>query len=590
MRSTRLLAVVATVGCVTVGAGLTPAGAATSPATGHTTVRVIVRATGGDTLTAGRSVRSAGGRIVSVQAGLGTVVADVADASLLSGLPAVGVVSRDAHMQAQSLGTDSSGQPGSMNSVLDAINARAVWQKGITGKGIDIALIDTGVVPVPALMGDRKLAVGPDLSLDSQVPELKQLDGYGHGTHMAGIIAGHEGTQNNGWGYAWDTQNFYGVAPDARIVSVKVADHAGAVDVSQVIAAIDWVVQNRNRNGLNIRVLNLSYGTPASQDPLADPLAYAAEVAVRSGIVVVTAAGNDGAAKPGLINPAFHPNVIAVGAVDSKGTATLADDVIASFSAVAGGTFAPKRQPDVVAPGKSVVSLAVPGSTIATANPGGFVGSTGIKGSGTSQAAAVVSGAIALILQDRPWLVSMHVKDLLSRTAKPMTGVSRDLQGAGEIDVNAAVASSAGWTTEVQGNGKGSLETARGGVHLLDNGAPLKGEVDVLGGAWDSAKMATTASSMWSWVNDTTFNGNPWIGSGWVDSSATSAVWTGRVWAGQTWTGRVWAGNVWSGEPWLGKTTSTKTWTGGAWTGGDWGSEVTLSTLANKVWATSGWN
>ena len=123
MRSTRLLTVVATVGCVTVGAGLTPAGAAVSPAVGDTTVRVIVRAAGGDTLTAGKSVRSAGGRIVSVQAGLGTVIADVPDASLLSGLPAVGVVSRDAHMKAQSLGADSSGQPGSMNSVLDAINA-----------------------------------------------------------------------------------------------------------------------------------------------------------------------------------------------------------------------------------------------------------------------------------------------------------------------------------------------------------------------------------------------------------------------------------------------------------------------------------
>lgn len=589
MRTTRLLAVVAAVGCVTVCAGLTPAGAAVSSAAGHTTVRVIVRAEGGDVATAGKSVRMAGGRVIGVQQGLGMLVADVADPALLAGLPAVGVISLDAHMRAQSLGAASVGLPGSMSSVVDAINARSAWQKGITGKGIDVALVDTGVVPVAALSGDKKLVIGPDLSIDSQVADLAQLDGYGHGTHMAGIIAGREGPTASGATYAADTSNFYGVAPDARIVSVKVADHAGAVDVSQVIAAIDWVVQNQKRYGLNIRVLNLSYGAPASQNPLVDPLAYAAEVAVRSNIVVVTAAGNDGAAKPGLINPAFHPNVIAVGAVDHKGSATLADDTIASFSAVAGGSYAPTRGPDLVAPGKSIVSLSVPGGTIALANPGSVVGADGIKGSGTSQAAAVVSGAVALILQDRPWLVSMHIKDLFAKTAKPLTGVSKGVQGAGELDVAAALATTPAWSTEVQGTGTGSLETARGGVHLLDGGVALTGERDVLGGAWDSAVMARAAQSQWAWLNDTTFNGNDWTGAGWLDASAGSASWTGRRWAGQVWTGRRWAGSSWTGESWAGKNWTSKTWTGQSWTGEDWGSEVTLSTLVSKIWATSTW-
>jgi serine protease AprX len=590
MRTTRLLAIGVAASCVTVCAGVAPAGADAATQTGGPPVRVIVRASGGNTALAGRSVLGAGGRVVGVQSGLGTVVADVSDPVALEGLPGVALVSRDAAVQAQSLGAEAAGQAGSMTSVLDAINARSVWQKGITGKGIDVAVIDTGVVPVAPLLSDNHLVVGPDLSMDSQVDALRQLDGYGHGTHMAGIIAGREGPAASGATYAADTSNFYGVAPDARIVSLKVGDHAGAVDVSQVIAAIDWVVQNWNKNGLNIRVLNLSYGTTAAQDPLADPLSYAAEIAVRAGIVVVTAAGNNGATTRGLINPAFNTNVIAVGAADSKGTATVADDTIAPFSAVAGGLLAPTRRPDVVAPGKSIVSLAVPGGTIAMQNPGAMVGTSGIKGSGTSQAAAVVSGAVALILQDRPWLVSMHVKDILARTARPLALTSKDVQGAGEVDVAAALAAYGGWSNEVVGNGKGSLEVARGGVHLIDSGIPLAGEKDVLGGAWDPAKIAQLTLASGAWTKDmTTFNGTAWIGPGWVDGTAKFATWTGHKWAGQSWIGHKWAGNVWSGESWDGKTTSTKTWTATGWTGTGWESEVTLSTLASRVWATSQW-
>jgi serine protease AprX len=589
MRSTRLLVVVAALSCVGVSAGVAPAGAAVSR-TGDSTVRVIVRAEGGDTATAGRSVREAGGRVVAVQAGLGTLVADVAGPGVLVGRPAVRAVTEDASMAAQSLGTDSAGQLGSMSSVVDSINARPVWRRGITGKGIDVAVIDTGVVPVAPLMSPGKLVVGPDVSLDSQVDDLRQLDGYGHGTHMAGIIAGREGPAKSGYEYANDTTNFLGVAPDARIVSVKVADHAGAVDVSQVIAAIDWVVQNRQSWGLNIRVLNLSYGTPASQSPLVDPLAYAAEMAVRSGIVVVSAAGNYGDATPGLINPAFHPDVVAVGAADTKGTATLADDVIAPFSAAAGGTVAPTRTPDLVAPGRSIVSLAVPGGTIASANPGAMVGTAGIKGSGTSQAAAVVSGAVALILQDRPWLVSLHVKDLLSKTAKPIAGVSKNLQGAGELDVSAALTANPGWVRDTDGTGTGSLETARGGVHLLDGDKPLSGEVDVLGGSWNSSAMAQLAKNSGAWTTPSTFNGNAWVGSGWINGSAPSATWNGSSWTGRSWLGRSWLGSSWGGEDWVGKSWTGRSWLGGTWTGGSWGSEVTLSTLASRIWATSAWN
>jgi subtilisin family serine protease len=129
---------------------------------------------------------------------------------------------------------------------------------------------------------------------------------------------------------------FVGMAPGARLVSVKVANRSGAADVSQVIAAIDWVVQQRNRHGLNIRVLNLSFGTDSAQDYRLDPLSFAAEVAWRKGIVVVAAAGNGRAdARTGSTIPAFNPFLLAVGAADNKGTKRTRDDEILAGRAAA---------------------------------------------------------------------------------------------------------------------------------------------------------------------------------------------------------------------------------------------------------------
>ena len=137
------------------------------------------------------------------------------------------------------------------------------------------------------------------------------------------------------------------MAPDSRIVSIKVADAKGQTDVSQAIAAIDWVVQNRNKNGLNIRVLNMSFGTDGVQDYLLDPLAYAAEQAWHKGIVVVVAVGNEGFGTAKVNNPAYDPYLIAVGSDNANGTATTADDVVSDFSTDGDGT----RNPDLVAPG-----------------------------------------------------------------------------------------------------------------------------------------------------------------------------------------------------------------------------------------------
>src|SRR4051794_18057064 len=177
--------------------------------------------------------------------------------------------------------------------VRSAIGASSMWQRGYTGKGVGVALVDTGMVPVEGLTSGN-VVNGPDLSFEGQSADYRYLDTFGHGTHMAGIIAGRSSA-----GPQLD-----GVAPDVKLTSIKTATSDGAVDVSQIVAAVDWVVQHRNADPANpIRVLNLSYGTDGTQDYRVDPLIHAVENAWRAGIVVVVAGGNQGIGAK-LDNPA----------------------------------------------------------------------------------------------------------------------------------------------------------------------------------------------------------------------------------------------------------------------------------------------
>src|SRR3954452_7105466 len=350
----------------------------------------------------------------------------------------------------------------SMTSVNGTIGASKMQSLGYTGKGVGVALIDSGAVPVQGLTSGN-VVNGPDLSLDNASTDLAFRDGFGHGTHMAGIIAGNDGTSTG----------FKGVAPGAKLLDVKVGAHDGAVDVSQVIAAIDWVVQHRADNGLNIRVLNLSFGTDSTNPYSVDPLAYAAEQAWRHGIVVVVAGGNDGKAGTTLADPAYDPSLLAVGADDPMGTVGTADDRPASFTSQ--GNLA--RHVDVIAPGKSVLSARDPGSVIDTNFPTARVGTEFFRGSGTSQAAAVTSGAVALLLQHRPWLTPDQVKSILMSSASTNSIISAlpILGGRGVINVARAMKTAPpllSLNLSVLSSGTGSLEGARGSSHLVD---PLPG-------------------------------------------------------------------------------------------------------------------
>ncbi|MDH4171298.1 MAG: S8 family serine peptidase, partial [Acidimicrobiia bacterium] len=300
---------------------------------------------------------------------------------------------------------------------LDEVRAGINADYSATGGGIGVAVIDTGVNRAGGLNGNSKIIDGPDLSFDALDENLRFRDLHGHGTNMAAIIAAN----NSGSGD--------GVAPGAHIVNVKVGAGDGTVDVSQVIAAIDWVVQNRDLNGNNIRVISLSFGTDADQDHRLDPLSHAVENAWRHGIVVVVAGGNDGRGIQRLGNPALNPYVIAVGAAEQ---ARNGNWKVPSWSSTGDG----RRNPDVVAPGSSVLSAGVAGSYLSDAHASATCatnkGELYLRGSGTSQAAAAVAGAAAMLLEARPELTPDEVKYLLTSSAVDL-GSQAEVQGHGMV-------------------------------------------------------------------------------------------------------------------------------------------------------------
>ncbi len=422
--------------------------------------------------------------------------------------------------------------------------AQAWWNAGYTGKGVDVALIDTGVSPVSGLDSPGKVIIGPDLSLESQALELTRLDTNGHGTFMAGLIAGHDPTLTTPYSAA-PASVYRGMAPDARIVSLKVGTADGGVDVSQVIAAIDWVVQHRNDNGLNIRVINLSYGTNSTQNSDVDPLSYAVEQAWANGIVVVAAAGNSGyqvgGGAPGIADPAYNPFVIAVGGSDSMATPALTDDTVGAYSASA-RCNAPCKRPDFVASGSHLQGLRVPNSYIDATSPKVVLDNRYFRGSGTSESAAITSGAVALVLQKYPNMSPDQVKAFFKNNAFGLAGPNPLSQGAGEINLAAML--TAGPPSKYRqkfhpATGTGSLEIARGQDHLTRDGVVLSGEQDIFGKSFNSTAMAKLEGSANSWSGGT-WNGNSWSGNSWSGSSWSGSTWSGNSWSSDSWMGASW--------------------------------------------------
>lgn len=242
-----------------------------------------------------------------------------------------------------------------LDTATASINAPAAWVTGLTGKGITVAVIDSGIYPHPDLTTpNNRIAAFKDFINKKTAP----YDDYGHGTHVAGIIAGNGGKSNG---------LYKGVAPEANLVGVKVLDSTGTGRTSDVIAGIQWVTQNKD--AYNVKVINLSLGATAKESYTTDPLSKASEAAWNAGLVVVAAAGNGGSATGTINTPGINPNIITVGAVDDRGTVDTGDDVIASFSG-RGPTIDGLTKPDLVAPGVNITSLAADTSYLPKKNSG----------------------------------------------------------------------------------------------------------------------------------------------------------------------------------------------------------------------------
>ena len=525
--------VVATLAVLVVAAaeGAVPREASARP-DGTASVRVIVQKRTGAGLAPELAVRRLGGQVtraLPIIAGFAATV-PAAAAGGLAGLPGVRAVTPDDRVRVQ--GTASSG--GIRSVYPKVVKADAAWNRGVTGSGVTVAVLDTGVAPnLPDLAG-RLVQVTDDLS--GQVTPCKNLSGeldcndrYGHGTFIAGLVAGNGASSGGKW---------KGVAPGARVLSVKTAGADGSADVSNILAAIQWVVSFKDR--YNIRVLNLSLGTDSRQDWRVDPLNYAVERAWAAGMTVVVAASNEGPAPGTITKPADDPWVITVGATDDRGTAGVSDDLLPDFSG-RGPTAHGLAKPDVVAPGAHVISLRAPGSTVDTQFPN-YVDGSYRQGSGTSMATGVVSGAVALMLQANPGFTPDRVKHALVATARDAASTDPMAVGSGVVDVNAAAFSApAGLANQglARSNGQGSLALSRGSVQVQTD--------DLLGSVLGPTLGATLTAQLLLW-NPGGYTNAPWVPSNWYLSTWEINRWNRVQWYGNDWPGHKWRGSSWYGQ------------------------------------------
>jgi serine protease AprX len=382
---------------------------------------------------AGSAVQRAGGEAKNALPIAGAASAKITGRKLvaLARDPDVSYISLDAVLRSKfdpATGAGLVTEPGIIET-----NAPLVWsQLGLTGQGIGVAVIDSGVASHPDLAG--RIVAAIDFTTANPIVSTTPLgDPGGHGTHVAGLVAG-DGSASGG--------AYTGVAPRANIIDIRVIDANGYSNVSTLLRAMQWVLANRAT--YNIRVVNLSLGAAPMASYKLDPLATASEILTFANVAVVTAAGNTGPDAGTITSPGYDPYVITVGAVDDNGTPLPADDTVATFSSRGPTAFDFAAKPDLVAPGRKMVSLRSPGSTLDGMFPERQVTALGATSadyfrlSGTSMAAPVVAGVVALMLERNPTLNPEQVKHRLKETAVPMVSAPFS-SGSGMVDAMAAV-------------------------------------------------------------------------------------------------------------------------------------------------------
>jgi len=397
---------------------------------------------------------------------------------------------------------------------------------GPSGAGVTVAILDSGV-GVNTDLAESRIVGWMDLVKGKKRP----YDDAGHGTFVAGLIAGDGSASLPVADGGWATTQFRGVAPAADVVAVKVLDRFGQGRASTVIAGIAWAIAHKEEFG--IRVLNISIGGNPSGPAAEDPLAQAVEEAWEAGIVVVCAAGNEGEfGLGGVLSPGNDPAVITVGATDTRQTPDLADDVVCAYSSMGPTLYDEVAKPDLVAPGNRLISLRERASYIDRTFPENLipvqdyapdapasVRSDYVKLSGTSTAAPVVAGAAALLLEKDPSLTPDDVKLRLMRSADPLPGASSYAQGAGLLDVDGALA-------EIVHAGSPALS-----ADLGDGTTILSADTYV---EWDKFAWTKFAWTKFAWTKFA------WTKFAWTKFAWTKFAWTKFAWTKFAWTKFAW--------------------------------------------------
>jgi serine protease AprX len=564
--------VLALIGCL-FSLALAPAGPAASDEAGRI-VSVIVQGLNGAG-DARAAVEVTGGEVIQDLSFISSVTADVPESALpaLEAHSSVRQVSPNGAIGFHGKGDDS----GVTHRIQKVVNSDDLWRNGINGQGVTVALLDTGVYAGhPDLAG--RVVHCEDFSHESGT-EAHCADTFGHGTFMAGLIAG-DGTASNG--------KYKGAAPKVNIVSVKAAGYDGSTDVSTILAGIQWIVAHKDTYG--IRVLNLSLGSDSSQDYRLSPLNYAVERAWNEGIAVVVSAGNSGPDSTTIMKPGDDPYVITVGASNDEGSMAIGDDMVPVFSSRGPTRSNGLAKPDVVSPGVHTTSLRSPGSAIDQQ-----FGSTAVvdenyfKGTGTSMSTATVTGVVAQILTANPGLNPNQVKHRLLSTARDIAVTDPLKAGHGLIDAYGAARSTS--TTEAnQGlegsTGLGLLQADRGSIDLEvvtpAGSLAMSGEY--------SAQIDPDQVSLTNPAGLVPWTGTQWKADGWDVTSWDGTQWKTEDWAGTQWKGTQWKATVWSGTQWKGTQWKNADWDGTQWKDVDWDGTQWKGTQWKSYWYAAAWD
>jgi serine protease AprX len=424
---------------------------------------------------------------------------------------------------------------------LAQTGATQLASAGDTGKGVTVAVLDTGIDNLPDFAG--RLIGGVDLSGGNNPFQ----DSYGHGTFVAGLIAGN-GASSNG--------QYSGEAPGANLVSIKVAGASGTTDLVTLILGLQWAVDHESTYG--IKVLNMSLGFQADMSTVINPLDQAVQAVWGAGIAVVVSAGNAGPFNGTILSPGDDPLVITVGALDDLAQTSVSADEMTDFSSAGPASRDGWAKPDLVTSGRSVVSLAAPGSTIDTQNPSALVGSANFVGSGTSFSSAITSGAAALVLADNPGLTPNQLKARLLGTTNPGPVGNPFVDGHGALNAYAAATA-------------GPMNLSQSAFLLLPSLLGLTVSLAPTSSAdtwnpslWTGVSWPAGPSDNWTW-NGVKWNGDDWNGWTWTGRAWNGADWTGAAWNGENWTGRAWNGGAWNGSAWDGSAWNGRAWNSSAW-------------------------